>query len=513
MRSKVVGIILILCFALSLIGCGREKGTITDLDTPESGKASSNQLKTIDDVKDKRIAVLLGSVHDTYVLEHFPEAEAKQYKSNSDIVLAVKSGKVDVGLLTYEAVRELMRDDHELAQLGDNLFTLPVGMGFNKGNEELREQFNQFLKEIKADGTHADMVQRWVEEGNQDMPVIDNSGKNGVLVVGVVSDKGLPFCVKQNNQWIGLDIEFVKRFGAYLGKKVEFLDMEFGSLIAAAAANKVDMIASTLVITEERQKQVDFSDPYYELGTVFFALKKNIAVDDTKMATLDDIDGKRLGVMTGTIHDKMIAEKYPSTKILRFDTTSDMVVAIKSRKIDAAMMATSSAKVVVDSNPDLGSLVDDYMPKPLGMGFNKNNPELRDRFNAFLQKIREDGTYDEIYRRWFVEDPEKAVIPPVESSSTGETLVVGVAVDDLPYVAYINGQYTGCDIEIVQRFAAHEGMRLEIVPMQFGSLIAALASGKVDMITDGIAITEERAQKIDFSDPYMELKNAVIGLK
>lgn len=356
-------------------------------DDGKSGTDTSGiRLRTIDDIKDKRIAVLLGSVHDTYVLEHLPTAEAKQYKSNADIVLAVKLGKVDVGLLTYEAVRELMRDDNELAQLGDNLFTLPVGMGFNKGNDELREQFNQFLKEIKADGTHADMVQRWIEEGNRDMPVIDNPGNNGVLVVGAVSDKGLPFCAIQDNQWIGLDIELVKRFGAYLGKKVEFQDMEFGSLIAAATANKVDMIASTLVITEERQKQVDFSDPYYELGTVFFALKKNIAVEDnTKMATIDDIDGKRLGVMTGTIHDKIIADKYPSTKILRFDTSSDLVVAIKSKKIDAAMMAGTSAEVVVDSNPDLGFLVDDYMPKPLGMGFNKNNPALRDKFNAFLK--------------------------------------------------------------------------------------------------------------------------------
>jgi polar amino acid transport system substrate-binding protein len=59
-----------------------------------------------------------------------------------------------------------------------------------------------------------------------------------------------------------------------LEKKLKLVDMEFGSLIAAVSTNKIEMIASTLMITDERQKQIDFSDQYMRLGASMFALKK-----------------------------------------------------------------------------------------------------------------------------------------------------------------------------------------------------------------------------------------------
>jgi polar amino acid transport system substrate-binding protein len=109
------------------------------------------------------------------------------------------------------------------------------------------------------------------------MPKIDNPGTNGKIIAGYVSDKGLPFTIIRDNQPIGFDIELAQRFGAHLGKKIEFSDMEFGGLIAAASTGKINMIVSTLMITPERKAKIDFSDPYYELHTNFFALKSNMA--------------------------------------------------------------------------------------------------------------------------------------------------------------------------------------------------------------------------------------------
>jgi len=145
----------------------------------------------------------------------------------------------------------------------------------------LREQFNAFFKQSKSNGEFEDMVTRWIKNGSAEMPAIANAGANGVLVVGIVSDKGLPFAVVKNGKLIGFDIELAERFGAYLGKKVQYADMEFGNLIAAVASRKIDMIDSTLMFTEERKTRIDFSDPYYELGANAFALRKNLAAYDT----------------------------------------------------------------------------------------------------------------------------------------------------------------------------------------------------------------------------------------
>lgn len=104
-------------------------------------------------------------------------------------------------------------------------------------------------------------------------------------------------------------------------------------------------------------------------------------------------------------------------------------------------------------------------------------------------------------------------MPQTKFKEDGKLIRLGVAVADLPYVAFVNEKYIGIDIEIMERFAEQEGYQLKIIPMEFAALIASLAAGKVDIIADGISITEERGKQIYFSDTYMDFKTAVIALK
>jgi len=249
------------------------------LDGRKSGTSQkgSTKITSVEDLKDKRIGVLLGSVHDTYATAHFPQATVLQYKSPSDLVLAVKSGKIDAGIYTRETLVEILRGDSELRLVGDSLFPVPIGIGFNRNNDALRLKFNEFLRQIKENGVYVDMVDRWMKKDDTRMPEIASTKSNGVLVVGNVSDKGMPFTIIKDNKLIGFDIELAERFAAYLGKEIKFSDMEFGSLIAAVSTNKIDMIASTLMLTEERKKQISFSDVYYEMGTSVFVLAKDSA--------------------------------------------------------------------------------------------------------------------------------------------------------------------------------------------------------------------------------------------
>jgi len=262
---------LFLTLVMSLVGCS---GTQM-ITTPDN--SVTTKLKTVDDLKDKRIGVLLGSIHDVYATKTYPNATILQYKNPSDVILAVKSGKVDAAFFTYETLLERLQKDPELGLLSEKVYTIPIGTGFDLKNDTLREQFNLFLKQIKDQGIFDDMVNRWIIKGSTEMPVIDNPKTNGTLVVGTVSDKGLPFTIVKDNKLIGFDIELTERFAANLGKKLKLEDLEFGSLISAVATQKIDMITSTLAVTEERKKQIGFSDPYLELRVCVFALKKNLA--------------------------------------------------------------------------------------------------------------------------------------------------------------------------------------------------------------------------------------------
>jgi polar amino acid transport system substrate-binding protein len=242
-------------------------------------RSEPKKLAHVDDLEARRIGVLQGSAHVDYIEKTWPRATLLQYNTPADLLLAVKTGKVDAALSDAEPLREMLRADKTLGVLGESLFSFPEGAGFRKGNDALRNQFNRFLAELRQSGVHADMIDRWMERNVTDMPVIANAGSSGGLVVGV-SDGSLPFMAVKDNKLIGFEIELAQRFGAYLDRKARFSHIDFSGLIAAVATGKVDMILSAIFITEERKQSIDFSDPYYEEATRAFGLKKNIAAYD-----------------------------------------------------------------------------------------------------------------------------------------------------------------------------------------------------------------------------------------
>ena len=466
----------------------------------------------LNDIKDQKIGVLLGSIHDKYAHSDFPAAKILQYQNAPDIITALKSNKVDVAFSDHVALKDIFIKNPDLGLFAGNLYTVPIAAAFNRDNDQLREKFNAFLKECKRNGIYDEMVKRWMETDNPVMPEIAFTGTNGSLKAGIVSDIGLPFTIRQENDLAGFDIELSMRFAASLGMNYEPVDLPFGSMIASISTSKIDLATCSMMITEERKKQVDFSEPYYESGISLFAMKENIVVPEkTKMALLDDIADKRIGVFTGTVHDRLVSEKYPNAEIFRYDGGTDMIAALSGDKIDAAMLDHITARLILKRNPHLGILTEDVLTLPLGVGFKKNNPELRDEFNQYLKEIREDGTYDTIFKRWFIDDAEEAVMPKFEPVGGGKKLTAGVNVNDLPYVAVMNGEYVGFDIELINTFAQRYNYRVEYVTMLFASLIPALASGKVDLVSDGIAITEERAKQINFSDKYTDFRTAVLA--
>lgn len=243
---------------------------------------AAGQMRNSADLADKRIGVLMGSVHDRYVKATYPQASQLQYQTTADVVLALKAGKVDAALFDEEPLRVILRTEPALAEFGERVLPSPLGVGFKKGSR-LRDQFNTYLAALKASGQYDEMVERWVTRGETAMPDIKLDGSKGVLVVATSND-GLPFGAVKDNRAVGFDIELASRFAASQGKTLQIAIMDFGSLIAAAASGKADMIISSIYATEERQKQIDFSDPYFHTGSRFAARKASLA--DTAPAAM-----------------------------------------------------------------------------------------------------------------------------------------------------------------------------------------------------------------------------------
>ena len=121
-----------------------------------------------------------------------------------------------------------------------------------------------------------------------------------------------PFEYSENGKRIGFDVELIEAIGKQLGKTVEWTDIDFKGLVPGLIANRFDVAASAIYITDERRKVVDFTDPYYPGGLVIM-MKKG----DDRIKGPDDLDGKKVSVQVGTKSVNFLKDKFPDGRAHR----------------------------------------------------------------------------------------------------------------------------------------------------------------------------------------------------
>jgi polar amino acid transport system substrate-binding protein len=490
----------LLIISVFISGCGKQKKEITSLK----------------EVKNVKIGVMTGTTGEQIALQRFTDCEVKRFDDVMDAISALKSGQIETVITGYPTALNIVKHNPDLIYLDEYVENEESAVAIPKGHEELLAEINKIIDGFEKDGTLNDLKRRWLKKDLTPYEIVDIPVAKGgpVFKVGTAATREPFSFVNEKKEVTGHDGELARRIAAKLNRPIEFLDMKFAALIPALKSGKIDVIISGMTATAERKKSIDFSRPYFQSAQVLLTKKAETAEAKTvKMKTLDDIKDKRVGVFTGTVHDAFVAKKFPKAEIKRYGSTADMLLSLKTDKIDVGFFDRISGQVLLKHNPDLAVLDNDALTMPLGIGFSKNNPQLREKFNAFLKQAKTNGVYDTIYKRWFVDNPEEAKIPKFVYPANGQKVILGVSVNDLPYVSYMNGEYVGFDVELVKTFAKTEGLNLEVVTMEFASLVAALSAGKVDMIADGIAISEERAKQVAFSDTYMDFMTSVIAPK
>ena len=228
--------------------------------------------------------------------------------------------------------------------------------------------------------------------------------------------------------------------------------------------------------------------------------------------TMDDLKGKKIGVLTGCFQEELLEKEYPEVEVLRFDFDTDMLQALLAKRCDAIVMDSHIFLYHTQNLKGIKTLDIPLVTAEMGVCFSKGqNVELRQQFNEFLKKIKADGTYDEIYNRWMYHANE-AEMPEIQMPEDGEPIRVATNSTTPPLVFIKDGKLVGHDVELANRFAASIGRRIEWSDMNFSAVIPALVSGNQDMIASGVNITPERMESIDFSDSYFSC-NTLIAVR
>lgn len=220
-----------------------------------------------------------------------------------------------------------------------------------------------------------------------------------VLKVGV-NPTYVPFeFIKEENgekKYVGFDMDMAREIGKRLGMKVEINNIPFDGLIPAIQTGQINMIASGMVITPERQEKLNFV-PYYESGLGILVAKN---INDVK--NVNDLKGKKVAVQMGTT-GSVAAHKIEGVgEIREFDHNSDALLELKQGGADAALTAIPVAKYYLATTQDSNAkLVEEPITKQtMGFGFNKDDKELYEKVKKAVEDIKADGTYAALAKKW-----------------------------------------------------------------------------------------------------------------
>lgn len=225
------------------------------------------EITQINQLEAKDFAVPTGTIADKLVLSKFPDAKFKYFNSVLDACLAVKGNKADAAAYDEPILRNIAAKNPGLKVLPDMITTDNYGFAVNKDNTGLKATIDKVLANLKKTGKYDKMLARWLPEKGDPAPMPEiETGTDGKLVFGT-SATTEPFSfVDASRNIVGLDIEIAKLVAKELGKELEIVNMDFGAMIPALDANKVDMIGACITISEERAKKVLFSKSYYTGG-------------------------------------------------------------------------------------------------------------------------------------------------------------------------------------------------------------------------------------------------------
>jgi polar amino acid transport system substrate-binding protein len=204
-----------------------------------------------------------------------------------------------------------------------------------------------------------------------------------------------------SSEVVGFDVDLVKAIAAtpHVGiTDVRFVKQRFDTIILSVAQGRFDMSASSFSITPERAKQIDFSDGY------FTATQSVMVKTGSGITGIDDLKGRRIGVQRGTTGADL-ADTVQGAEVLRFEIIDDAFNALAGDRVDAVINDYAVSAYAAERRDDFEIVDRNPTIENYGLVFPKDNPALRDAFNAGLAEIRANGTYDEIHRKWFGEDP------------------------------------------------------------------------------------------------------------
>jgi polar amino acid transport system substrate-binding protein len=219
--------------------------------------------------------------------------------------------------------------------------------------------------------------------------------KEGKLVVGMSADyKPFEYHDKGDNI-VGFDVDVLKEVSKKLNLKLELKDTAWDGIIPGLQAKKYDLIMSAMTITEERKKAVDFSESYFNAGQIIAVLDGN-----NNIKSVEDLKGKKVGVQLGTTAD-LEASEMEGVEVKRYEKIPQAFIELNNGRVDAVAADLPVVAKYTLEHSGVKIVGEPFTTENFGIAMRKGDTELLEKINTAVAELKQDGTYDEIYAKWF----------------------------------------------------------------------------------------------------------------
>jgi ABC-type amino acid transport substrate-binding protein len=231
--------------------------------------------------------------------------------------------------------------------------------------------------------------------------------KAGEITIGVKFDVP-PFGFKnpQTNEVEGFDVDLGKFIAEDLGVEPKFIEAISDNRIPFLERGTVDLILSTMTINAERDMEIDFSEPYY------IAEGRILVPKGSDIKGLKDLNGKRVCTALGSTYEETIRERAPDADLKLVDTYSECLELLQNEAIDAISTDDVILTGMIIQDDSLQMVGDPLTTEPYGVGIKEGDKQLKRFVDGVLQKVENDGRWDETYQKWVGRHVDRQEQPP-----------------------------------------------------------------------------------------------------
>ena len=252
---------------------------------------------------------------------------------------------------------------------------------------------------------------------------------------------------------------------------------------------------------------------FYAAVAIITAAVTGCSTPTEKIRDFDHLSGKKIVVQEGTTFDAILTEQYPQYSVVRVPTFFGIYRALVSGEAEYGIDEDISSQMIISGGLSIDTTFTNMPAVPMGAIFNKNNTELQSQFNSFLSELEQSGQLTEIRNKWFNSTSPSSIPIPQCQYTEGNPLTAVIEGDYPPFNLMVGANASGLDAELATMFADYLKRPLKMTRMGFSELIPCIEAGKADFCISGISITDERKEKVLFSNPYNHTHTVIVSLQ